>query len=104
VLDYILAGVGLTVFVVAMAHPKWLPGRTAADREEQEREKQRHQSEVNLEARKENVRRNPTGRIWDAFGDARSRSNDRLAAAIERQNELRDREIQAESSTEGERE
>jgi len=47
------AVLGLVVFVIAMARPDWLPGRTAAERDEEKR----HQKEIELESRKEGARR-----------------------------------------------
>ena len=95
-LDYVLAFVGLAVFVIAMVRPKWLPGRTAVEREEVERERERHESEVALEARKENVRRNPMGRFAPSHGDSDRRrltdSNNFLATEMRLQREARERQ------------
>jgi len=55
-LDYILAFVGLAVFAIAIIRPKWLPGRTLAERESKEAENQRHASELALEGKKANAR------------------------------------------------
>ena len=57
VLFAVSAFVGLAVFVVAMARPKWLPGRKAAEIEERDRVALRHEDEIKLEGRKSNVRR-----------------------------------------------
>jgi hypothetical protein len=55
-LFFIFASFGLAVFIVAMANPKWLPGRDAAEHEENEREVKQHKSELALEEKKANAR------------------------------------------------
>jgi hypothetical protein len=79
---------GLAAFVIAMARPNSLPGRTAAEREEKEREERRHKSELALESKKAEAKR---FRDFFSFGNidydqrAHTEAMNRLTEELRRQ-------------------
>ena len=84
VLDYLLAGIGIAIFVIAMMRPKWLPGHNIAERDEEDR----HQREIALEGKKEGARRMRSFTDpWSTDRGQREHTDamNRLSAAFERQ-------------------
>jgi len=84
VLFFVFAFVGLAIFVVAMAHPSWLPGRKSAEREANDAKERRHKDQLELDHKRADAERFRDFLNPHFTEDAQNRALNRHSEALER--------------------